>query len=104
MPNDATPIPHPPSTTEADTRAALAWVIAEDLLQGDELVAASEPLVWNPHAQWLSSQSSEQGVFMIHLVWRATPRLRFDMWREHPYRAERRSIFYIPAHVFAAGD
>jgi hypothetical protein len=104
MPNDATPIPHPPSATETDTRAALAWVIAQGLLQGDELAAASEPLEWNPHAQWLASPNWEKGVFMIHLVRRAAPKLRFDMFREHPHRVETRITFDLPAHVFAAGD
>lgn len=104
MPNDATPIPYSPSATETDTRAALAWVIAEGLLQGDELAAASESLAWNPHAQWLASPGWEKGVFMIHLVWRAAPKLRFDMFREHPHRVETRITFHLPAYVLAAGE
>lgn len=98
------PIPHPPSATETDTRAALAWVIAEGILQGDVLAAAGEPLVWNPHAQWLAPPTWDAGTFMVSLIWGAVPRLRFNLYRDQPHQVENLTTVHLPAHVFAAGD
>lgn len=99
------PIPHLPSATESDTRAALTWALSEPrVLEGETLTLAREPLVWNPHALWLAPPTWDAGTFMVSLIWGAVPRLRFNLYRDQPHPVENLTIVHLPAHVFAAGD
>lgn len=100
------PIPHPPSASETDTRAALTWAERRGGVL-PVLTAFADPgssLEWKPDLDILYAPAAQGGHLMVALEEEEAGRFELTVTLNIGSAEWHESAVIVPAHVFAAGD